>query len=145
MTSQEIRDLINASPGIKALIPNTTAVAAALSLNRKKLAPTQIGVNDILNALEGVGSGGGEFLDFLVTTSTSNRNVYWALELIKQDKLRIDMSYIRNSLTNLATNVPARAAAANALLTLGYIADPITEFEVRKAIYADNGTLLVTP
>lgn len=114
-------------------------MAAALSAGRQKLVPTEIGSGTILATL---GPGGGAFLDALVTIGESNRDVYWTMDLIRQGRLRIDLQATRDGMQALAQAVPSLAQAVKALLTLGYADDPISEFEVRRAVYADDGAYL---
>ena len=110
---------------------NDTAVAAALSVGRQKLVPTEIGSGTILATL---GPGGGAFLDALVTIGESNRDVYWTMDLIRQGRLRIDLQATRDGMQALAQAVPSLAPAVTSLLTLGYADDPISVAEVSAAL-----------
>lgn len=137
----EIISAIVANPEILALataeIVDTQTIADLLSIGKKKLAPTEIGAGTILAVL---GTNGGAFLDTLVSIGQVNRNVYWTMDLIKQGRLRIDLEATRNSMIALAAAIPSIADAITALLTLGYVPDPYSEFEVRQAIFADDGS-----
>lgn len=106
-------------------------IAAALSVGRKKLVPTEIGSGTVLATLQG---GGGAFLDALVQVGAVNRDVYWTMDLIKQGRLRIDLPAVRNGLEGLAQAVPALAGAVTALMTLGYAPDPISYADVSLAL-----------
>lgn len=108
-------------------------IAAALSVGRTKLVPTEIGAGTILAAL---GEGGGAFLDALVEIGTVNRNVYWTMDLIRQGRLRIDLPATRAGMQGLAAAVPSLAPAVTALLTLGYESDPIDVGAVSAALNA---------
>jgi hypothetical protein len=110
---------------------NDTAVAAALSVGRQKLVPTEIGSGTILATL---GDGGGAFLDALVSIGERNRNVYWTMDLIRQGRLRIDLPATRAGMQALAQAVPSLEPAVTALLTLGYADDPISVAEVSAAL-----------
>lgn len=108
-------------------------IAAALSVGRTKLVPTEIGAGTILAAL---GEGGGAFLDALVEIGAVNRNVYWTMDLIRQGRLRIDLPATRAGMQGLAAAVPSLAPAVTALLTLGYESDPIDVGAVSAALNA---------
>lgn len=119
---------------------NTQAIADALSTGRQRLVPTEIGVGTILETLKGVGSGGGVFLDTLTSIGTANRDVYWTMVLINKGTLRIDKPAVRAGMQELAAAVPPIQPEIDALLALGYVDDPITEFQVRCALLNDDGT-----
>ena len=110
---------------------NDTAVAAALSVGRQKLVPTEIGSGTILATL---GDGGGAFLDALVSIGEHNRNVYWTMDLIRQGRLRIDLPATRAGMQALAQAVPSLEPAVTALLTLGYAPDTISVDAVSSAL-----------
>ena len=146
MTPTEIRTAINSNSFLLSLINDPQAakkISEALSLGRNKLVPTEIGSGTILSVLGPLGISGGTFLDTIVAVGEVNRDVYWTMDLIKQGRLRIDLMATRMGLQGIALAVPALQPAVDALLTLGYGPDPISEQQVKEAIYADNGTLLV--
>ncbi len=145
MTNEQLLRLIDAKIasdpefGVLVAARDCPGMAAALSAGRQKLVPTEIGSGTILATL---GDGGGAFLDALVTLGEANRNVYWTMDLIRQGRLRIDLPATRAGMQALAQAVPSLAPAVTALLTLGYADDPIDEFAVRRACWADDGTYL---
>lgn len=145
MTTDEIRAAITASPALLELARagNTQAIADALSEGRQTLVPTEIGAGTILAALGGAGMSGGVFLDTITQVAEQDRDLFWTMDLIRQGRLRIDMPATRAGLERLGQAVPSLAPAVAVLLTLGYAPDPVSEFEVRCAIYADDGTLKV--
>ena len=51
MTADEIRAAIAADPALQALVPDTQAIAAALSVGRTRYVETQIGVGTIIEVL----------------------------------------------------------------------------------------------
>lgn len=140
MTHDEIRAAIVASPDLQNLVPDTVALAVALSEGRQKPVPTEIGIGTILALM---GGNGGVFLDTLVAVGEQNRDVYWTMDLIRQGRLRIDMPATRAGMQALAGAVPSLADGIAALLTLGFAADPVSEFDVRAAIFADDGALRI--
>src|SRR4051812_41653511 len=106
MTSSEILAAIEASPELQALVPDTSAIAAQLSVGRVKLVPTEIGSGTILATLAAAGLQGGVFLDAVESLGAANRDVYWTMDLIRQGRLRIDLVATRLGLQGIATAVP---------------------------------------
>lgn len=143
MSPADILAAVTASPELQALLPDSEAIAAAMSVGRQRLAPTEIGVGTILETLAGVGKGGGVFLDTLTSVGASSRDVYWTMVLINKGTLRIDKPAVRAGMQGLAAAVPSLARQIDALLTLGYEPDPVTQTEVQAAIFNDDGTLKV--
>lgn len=137
MTNAELRTIIAARAAedqdFAALVAlrADAQIAAALSVGRKKLVPTEIGAGTILAVLA---PGGGAFLDALVQIGEVNRDVYWTMDLIKQGRLRIDLPAVRTGMQSLAAAVPAIAPAITALLTLGYAEDPVHHGQVTTAL-----------
>lgn len=137
-----IAERAGADPAFAALVERRNAgevtldidIAAALSVGRQKLVPTEIGSGTVLATLA---PHGGEFLDSLVQIGAVNRDVYWTMDLIKQGRLRIDLPAVRTGLSGLAQAVPTLAPAVAALLTLGYAPDPISYAEVSRALSAE--------
>lgn len=143
MSPADILAAVTASPALQALLPDSAAIAAALSAGRERLVHTEIGVGTILETLSGVGTGGGVFLDTLASIGASNRDVYWTMVLINKGTLRIDKPAVRAGMQGLAAAVPSLAPQIAALLALGYEPDPVTQAEVQAAIFNDDGTLKV--
>lgn len=147
MTGAEIRAAIAASPELLALLhadpPDHEAVAAELRRTVSVAVPTEIGSGTILAQLGAAGMSGGQFLDALETVGQTDRDVYWTMDLIRQGRLRIELPATRAGLQRLATAVPTMAPAMAELLKLGTAPAQVTEFDVRAAVYADDGTLKV--
>lgn len=137
MTSQEIRDAIDASPALQALVPDTVALSAALSEGRTKLVPTEIGNGTIL---ETIGLTAGNALLDVINTAPDFRHVK---PLIEQGRLRLDSALVLGTLQSLVAATVITQAHADALIARATEADPVSEFEVRQSIFADDGTLLV--
>lgn len=145
MTPSEIRAAIAASPEFVALAQagDTQGLADALSVGRKKLVPTEIGAGTVVAMLRGQTPSGGVFLDTIEAAGAVDRDLFWTMDLIKQGRLRIDLPETRSGLEAMAVAIPALAQGVATLLTLGFTPDPVSEFAVRCAIFADNGSLLV--
>lgn len=147
MTPSAIRAAITASPTLLALaraVPADTAgIAAALSVGKTKRSPDLLDIGDSLELLDDLPSGGGVVLDALATLAATDRILFWLLESLKQGRLRIGAPATRKRLTAAAAADPTLQDAVNLLLARGRIPDVIAEFEVRQAIFADNGDLRV--
>ena len=140
MTQDEIRAAIVASPDLQALVPDTGALAAALSAGRTRIESKEIGVGTILMVLQ---PHGGAFLDGLVALGQTDRNVFWSMVLIQAGKFDVGLPGTRAQMQALAQAMPSLNEAFSALLALAEVADPVGEFDVRCAIFADDGTLRV--
>lgn len=136
MTHDDIRAVIAASPALLALVPNTEALAAAISEGRTRVASTLGGVGLVMEALGP--DVGAQVLDGLDALKATNSAVKWAWVLINRGELDFGSSATRAMITALMDE-PVRSA----LLSIGEAPDPISEYDVRCAIYADDGTLRV--
>lgn len=142
MTPQEIRDAIAASPALQALLPDTQTIADALSVGRTRAVPTDAGNGTVLEAL-GL-SVGNALLDVLYSQA-AYRHVK---PLLEQGRLRLDSPLAAGALgalvgVEIAAGVTFTQAHADALLARAQVPDPLSEFSVRCAIVADDGSLLV--
>lgn len=136
MTAEEIRAAIAADPALQALVPDTSAIAAALSAGRVRYVETNIGVGTIIEVL-GL-SVANPVLD-AIYASPDYRHVK---PLLDQGRLRLDSEFVRGALQAM---VPALLTQAqrDALVARAAVADPVGEYDVRCAIYADDGSLKV--
>ncbi|MFA5387902.1 MAG: hypothetical protein WC322_05995 [Candidatus Paceibacterota bacterium] len=136
MTHDEIRAAIAASAELQALVPDTSALATALSNGRIRFVETEVGNGVVLETL-GLTTGNA-LLDAL-NSETSYRHV---LPLLEQGRLRLDSALARASLQAMVGTVLTQVEC-DAMLAVAQVADPVSEFDVRCAIYADDGTLRV--
>lgn len=138
MTPQEIRSAIEASPDLLALATqgDTQAIAGALSVGRTKTVPTEVGNGAVLEVL---GFATGNALLDVLYSAPDFRHVK---PLLEQGRLRLDSPMAAVALGSL---VPAVLTAEHvaALLSRAKVADPVAELDVRRAIFADDGALLV--
>jgi hypothetical protein len=137
MTPQEIRDAITASPELQALVPDTVALAAALSQGRTRWKPTEIGKGTIIQVL-GLATAN-SVLDAVLATP-DYRHVK---ELLEQGRLRLDVVAQAGLLQPL---VAAQIMTQSHLDTLTAVAQepaPVDEYSIRVALFADDGSLLV--
>lgn len=138
MTPQEIRSAIEASPDLLALAAqgDTQAIAGALSAGRTKTVPTEVGNGTVLEVL---GFATGNALLDVLYSAPDFRHVK---PLLEQGRLRLDSPMAAAALGSL---VPAVLTAEHVseLLSRAKVADPVAELDVRRAIFADDGALLV--
>ena len=137
MTPDQIRVAISASQALLALMPDTQAIASALSVGRTRPNDREIGNGSVL---ETIGITAGNALLDAIAGTTSYRYVK---PLLDQGRLDAGSPLITAALGPLVAAGVITPPQATALLALGQEPDPVDEFAVRCAIYADDGTLKV--
>ena len=137
MTADEIRAAIAADPALQALVPDTQAIADALSVGRTRWKHTDIGVGTIIEVL-GLAAAN-PVLDALYA-SPDYRHVK---PLLDQGRLRLDAVAQAGMLQPLVTGGLLTQAQLDALIARAKEADPVDEYAVRVAIYNDDGSLRV--
>lgn len=153
MTATEIRAAIVADPAVLALVPDTGAIAAALSAGRTKVQPRMIterriiaalGLVDgdaFLTALEGVGS---TTLPDAHPLKPYQKGLARVITWLKTDEgLDVGDPLAQQMLTVLGAAGVVNEAHATVIKALALVADPVSELDVRRALFADDGTLLV--
>lgn len=103
------------------------AIAAALSVGRTKLVPTEIGNGTIL---ETIGLTAGNTLLDVLNTAPDFRYVK---PLLEQGRLRVDSGLVRATLDTLVPSVLTQAQA-DALKNLALVPDPVSSQDVAKAL-----------
>jgi hypothetical protein len=136
MTPSEIRAAIAADPALQALVPNVEALAAALSAGRTKLTPTEVGAGTVLEVL---GMTTGNALLDVIDTVADFRHVR---PLVQQGRLRLDSPLVIGTMQSLVGTVLTQAQA-DALKARATVPDPVDLESVKRALWADDGTLLV--
>lgn len=133
MNPIEIRAAIAADPALLALVPNSQAIADALSAGRTRPNGAEIG-NGLIIAEIGL-EAGNALLDALNDTAQFR----YVKPLLEQGRLDVSSPLV---VAALGAMVPAvlTAAQADALIALGREADPVRELDVRRAIWNDDGT-----
>lgn len=143
MTKQELRDSIvnraKEDPEFAAVVASkdTTRIAEAYSAGRVRLTERLIGIGTVLSALgpvEGVA-----LLDALEGLQSRNRLVYWAWFLLKEANLDVGNPVTRAQIQEFGNRGVITAEGVAKLLTLAELPNPIDEFDVRKALLADDG------
>ena len=137
MTAEEIRAAIAADPALQALVPDTVALAAALSVGRTRYVETNIGVGTIIEVL-GLAAAN-PVLDALYA-SPDYRHVK---VLLDQGRLRLDAVAQAGMLQPLVTGGLLTQAQLDALVARAKEPAPVDEYAVRVAIYNDDGSLRV--
>jgi hypothetical protein len=153
MTAAEIRAAIVAAPAIRALLPDTVAVAAALSVGRTKLTERLVTERRILATLGVVE--GAAFLDaidaFAVATLPAQhplfafhsgiaRAVAW---LKTSEGIDVGDATSQAMLQAVAAAGVVSVASATSIADLARVPDPISEMSVRFAVWADDGSSLL--
>ena len=137
MTADEIRAAIAADPALQALVPDTQAIAAALSVGRTRWKHTEIGVGTIIEVL-GLAAAN-PVLDALYA-APDYRHVK---PLLDQGRLRLDVVAQAGVLQPLVTSELLTQAQLDALIARAKEPAPVAEYDVRVAIYNDDGSLKV--
>ena len=137
MTADEIRAAIAADPALQALVPDTQAIAAALSVGRTRWKHTEIGVGTIIEVL-GLAAAN-PVLDALYA-APDYRHVK---PLLDQGRLRLDAVAQAGMLQPLVTGGLLTQAQLDALVARAKEPAPVDEYDVRMAIYNDDGSLRV--
>lgn len=137
MTADEIRAAIAADPALQALVPDSQAIADALSVGRTRWKHTEIGVGTIIEVL-GLAAAN-PVLDALYA-SPDYRHLK---PLLDQGRLRLDVVAQAGMLQPLVTGGLLTQAQLDALIARAKEAAPVAEYDVRMAIYNDDGSLRV--
>ena len=137
MTAEEIRAAIAAGPALQALVPDTQAIAAALSVGRTRWKHTEIGVGTIIEVL-GIATAN-PVLDALYA-APDYRHVK---PLLDQGRLRLDAVAQAGMLQPLVTGGLLTQTQLDALVARAKEPTPVAEYDVRMAIYNDDGSLKV--
>lgn len=155
MTPQEIRDAIEASAELQALVPDTVALAAALSVGRTEVYSRMtsarglaelypdgpVGAEVVLMKLEGAAAA-------LKADADPSKKVLGSLltrqlGFLAADGLDFGSAALRGMLDQFATATILTADEVAKLKSIATRPSPIPELDVRRAIYNDNGTLRI--
>lgn len=153
MTPEEIRLEIVVDPVLVALVPDTEAIAAALSTRHTRLIERLITERRILSVLGLVD--GEAFLSALETFATQllpdahplkaaqpglKRVLSW---LKTPDGLDVGDPLAQQMLQALAGAGVVNATHAQLVMDLARVPVTVSEWDVRRALWADDGTLLI--
>lgn len=117
------------------------AIADAASIGRTRLVETKIGEAVLLNVLGPVA--GAALLDRLAELGKSAepqlRPIYYAVGLLKADKLDVGSPATRGQLDALAAAGILPASAVAVVKALAERPDPVSEYDVRRIGWSDDG------
>lgn len=101
---------------------NDLAIASILSRGMVSLQTKYIGTGTILATMDGQG---GAFMDTLVQVGETNRDAYWAMDLIKMGRFDVGDQSSQNQIKGLAQAFPIFAEGLNKLMKLGQVSEII--------------------
>lgn len=127
-----LRDEILAS-GIDLSGKDPVAIAAAFSAGRVKVVSTSIGIGSILDTLGP--QAGAAVLDTLDSLRATVPTIKWAWVLIDRGDLDVGMASVRGQIDALAAQGVMAVEQAAALKSLAEKPDPVTEYDVRCAMF----------
>lgn len=136
LSKEEIRELIRNDATLLVLLPNSQAIAEKISENRFEFVPTEIGVGTILEVF-GL-EDGNSVLD-VIYSQPAYRHVK---PLLEQGRLRLDSSFVRAALQSMVPAILTQDQV-DALVNKARVSSPVSEYEVRCAIFNDDGSLRV--
>jgi len=135
VTIEEIRGL----PAEILATKNATLIAQFLPL-RISIVSKEIGVGTILAVMSPYG---GDFLNTLESLSLVDSNVKWSLKLIERGEFDIGHPVTRSQLLKFISENPTLSGPLFLLLKVAEIATPVSETDVRKICWSDNGEWLI--
>ena len=127
---------------IKALDPvlvasrDTQAIADALSVGRTKPSTREIGNGTILETL---GLTAGNALLDAINNAPDFRHVK---PLVEQGRLIVGSPLVAVALAGMVAGKVITQADADKLLAIASVPDPVSEFDVRRAVWSDAGEYL---
>jgi hypothetical protein len=137
MSQDDILFLIRNTPSLLELVPDTKAIADAISDKRTKLVKTEAGVGTILEVL-GIDTGNA-LLDIVYNVA----DFRYVKPLIEQGRLRLDSPFVISFIEKFTQEGLLTEDQRDSLLSKAKEADPVSEFDIRVAIYNDDGSLRI--
>lgn len=114
---------------------DTQAIADAVNVERVKASPIEVGNGTILEVL---GLDAGNALLDVIHSQADFRHV---VPLVEQGRLIVSSPLVIQTINSMVPAVLTQAQA-DALIAVGTAPDPVSELDVRRACYADNGDWL---
>ena len=127
---------INALPAELRASRDTQAIAAALSVGRTRPSTREIGNGTILEVL---GLAAGNALLDAINNAPDFRHVK---PLVEQGRLIVGSPLVAVSLAGMVSGKVITQADADKLLAIAVEPDPVSEFDVRRAVWSDAGEYL---
>lgn len=137
MSKDEILAAITASQSLMALVPDTVALASALSQGRTRPNNYPIGKGDVLAA---IGLSAANIVLDAVEQQPEYRHV---IHLLQAGRLDSSSEMFVQAVDLLHAGGAMTRAEADKLISMGREPDPVPEFNVRCAIFNDDGSLAV--
>ena len=116
------------------------AIAAAVNVGRTRIAPRLGGIGAVMETLGAVD--GPLVLDALESLKATLPAVRWGWVLLERGELDFCSTVTRQMIDGLVMGGVMTEAQGLALKALAEQPDPVTEFDVRRAIWADDGSYL---
>lgn len=155
MTHDEIRAAIAADPALQAIVPDTQAIADALSVGRTKVVSRMTGARGLASLLPG-GPLQAEMIllkleasrDALLASADPGEKLMGSmlrrqLDFLSRDGLDFGDVAFREIIEQLGAQGVLTAEEVAAIKTIGVVPDPVDEYTVRVAIYNDDGSMKV--
>lgn len=134
LSKEEIRELIRNDVKLTALLPNSQAIAEKISKNRVTYVPTEIGTGTIIEVL------GFEVGNQVLDVIHSHPTYRHVVSLLNQGTLRLDSLFVRTALQNMVPDLLTQEQK-DLLASRAQVPDPVSEYEVRCAIFNDDGSI----
>lgn len=138
MDIADIRLAIESEPALQALLPDAQAIAAELSTRDTHKAPFEIGVGLIL---ETMGLESGNALLDAIKATPEFRHVY---PLLEQGRLDLSSPLVEIALGMLVQAEVISNSDAQILLSLSIKPIEVSETDVKRAIWHDDGSLAIS-
>lgn len=137
MTVDEIRNAISSDEQLKALIPDTQAIADELSGRETYKVPFEIGAGGILATL---GLERGNVLLDAIQSTPGFRHVW---PMIEQGRLDLSSQLVEAGLDMLVQSEVISSSEMQQLLSLCLQPVDVSEDAVKRAIWNDDGSLAI--
>lgn len=134
LSKEEIREIIRSDTTLLSLLPDSQAIAEKISENRFRFVQTEIGVGTILEVF---GLEDGNAVLDVIYSQPSYRHVK---PLLEQGRLRLDSAFVRAALQSMVPAILTQDQV-DSLVNKAKVGDPVSECEVRCAIFNDDGSI----
>ena len=116
------------------------AIAAVVNVGRTRIVPRLGGIGAVMETLGAVD--GPLVLDALDSLKATLPAVRWGWVLLERGELDFGSTVTRQMIDGLVMGGVMTEAQGLAIKALAEQPDPVTEFDVRRAIWADDGSYL---
>lgn len=119
---------------------NADVIAAEISKGRLRIESRLGGIGAVMETLGAVD--GPILLDTLNSLKATNAAIKWGWVLLERGELDFGSPVTRQLIDELIASGALGNDQGTKLKALAEVLDPVTEFDVRKAIWADDGSYL---